>query len=139
MYLFFYFFVKQKKRKNTEPKKKYKVTKTSKVTKIFYLLLFFLFTFLFVVVGYFVIFIITAREMGVDENSLLRLLDENLGHVETPLVASSNSHYLHHQPTAVYPYNVTGFPGNKHNEGGNGPNESRSHPYTYIILCVVCH
>lgn len=45
--------------------------------------------------------------MGLDDNYQNRQLDEHALQIETPLVASLNSHIRQHFKTALYPYNAT--------------------------------
>lgn len=47
--------------------------------------------------------------MEYDDEHHLRLFDENMSQVETPLITTSSVHYPTHQQTAIYPYNLTGF------------------------------
>lgn len=60
--------------------------------------------------------------MGLDENYHNRQLDENALQIETPLIASLNSHIRQHFKTALYPYNasIATHSVNNNNNGGNG-------------------
>ena len=45
--------------------------------------------------------------MGLDDNYHNRQLDENALQIESPLIASLNSHIRQHFKTALYPYNAS--------------------------------
>lgn len=53
--------------------------------------------------------------MGMDETYHQNVFDENMALIDTPLIASSNTHYSHHHhhhhKAVTYPYNLTAFQG----------------------------
>lgn len=59
--------------------------------------------------------------MGMDDSYQNTIWDENMAQIETPLILSPNSHYVHNQNMALYPYNLTAF------QGGSSTSNSHHH------------
>lgn len=55
------------------------------------------------------IFDISVRSMGMDDNFHNRLFDENMVLVDTPLIAPPSSQYSNLYTAGIYPYNLTAF------------------------------
>lgn len=66
----------------------------------------------------------TVRKIGMDDNYHQSVFDESMELIQTPLIAPSSTHYLHHHKVVSYPYNITAF------QGGNSPKDTVITNYT---------
>ncbi|XP_037912486.1 uncharacterized protein LOC119652430 isoform X2 [Hermetia illucens] len=65
-----------------------------------------------------------VRKIGMDDNYHQSVFDESMELIQTPLIAPSSTHYLHHHKVVSYPYNITAF------QGGNSPKDTVITNYT---------